>query len=131
MYAMTVQGSGIGTITVGSAIDTDTPSTGYVRVVDTSANTEQRYAYTSWTGSVFTLSGVTSFAYDGTDTAYVPYIDEQAAATSISKSVIYVSDRTVMIRVRIKGIIPFETTGTYGSTGLSVAAIRTTDSIVT
>ena len=131
MYTMTAQGSGIGTITVDSAIDTDTPSTGYVRVVDDSAGTEQRYAYTSWTGSVFTLSGTTSVAYTTSDTAYVPYIDEQASTTSISKSVIYASDRTVMIRVRIKGIIPFETTGTYGSTGLSVAAIRTTDSIVT
>ena len=131
MYQMTAQGSGIGTITVGSAIDNDTPSTGYVRVVDDSADTEQRYAYTSWTGSVFTLSGVTSVAYTTSDTVYVPYIDEQASGTSVSKSVIYVSDRTVMIRVRIKGIIPFETTGTYGSTGISVAAIRTTDSIVT
>jgi hypothetical protein len=131
MYTMTTQGAGIGTITVGSAISSDTPSAGYIRVVDDSADTEQRYEYTSWTGSVFTLSGVTSVAYTTSDTAYVPYIDEQASGASVSKSVIYVSDRTVMIRVRIKGIIPFETTGTYGSTGLSVAAIRTTDSIVT
>jgi len=131
MYTMSAQSSGIGTITVGSAIDTDTPSAGYVRVVDDSADTEQRYEYTSWTGTVFTLAGLTSVAYTTSDTAYVPYIDEQAAGTSVSKSVIYVSDRTVMIRVRIKGIIPFETTGTYGSTGISVAAIRTTDSIVT
>lgn len=131
MYSMTSQGSGLGTITVGSAIDTDTPSAGYVRVVDDSAATEQRYAYTSWTGSVFTLSGITSVAYTTSDTVYVPYIDEQSSGASVSKSVIYVSDRTVMIRVRIKGIIPFETTGTYGSTGISVAAIRTTDSIVT
>lgn len=68
--------------------------------------------------------------YDGTDTAYVPFIDETASGTSVSKTVLYNSSRDVLIRVRKKGILPFETSGTVTSSGLSVAAIRTTDSIV-
>ena len=70
-------------------------------------------------------------AYDGTDTAYVPFLDETASTTSVSKTVLYNSNRDVLIRVRKKGILPFETSGTVTTSGLSVAAIRTTDSIVT
>jgi hypothetical protein len=68
--------------------------------------------------------------YDGNDTAYVPLIDTQATGTSVSQSVLYTADRTIMVRVRKKGILPFETTGTFVSAGLTVGAIRTTDSIV-
>ena len=130
-YAMTTQASGSGTITVGGTIPSDTPSTGTIIVVDTSANSEQVYAYTNWSGSVFTLSGTTSVAYTTSDTAYVPYVYEQATSTSVSESVIYVSDRDVITRVRKKGILPFEVAGTFTSTGLNVTAIRTVDSIVT
>ncbi|MEW6606078.1 MAG: hypothetical protein AB1414_01320 [bacterium] len=69
--------------------------------------------------------------YDTGDTAYVPLIDREADATSEEQEVLYLSDRTVMIRVRKKGILPFETSGTFVEAGLTVAAIRTTDSIVT
>jgi len=68
---------------------------------------------------------------NATDKAYVPFIDEQATGVTCTVTVIYVSDRTVVVRVRKKGIIPFETTGTVISTGLSVGAIRTADTIVT
>ena len=130
-YTATAQSSGSGTITIAEAIPADTPSTGTIIMVDTSTNTEQVYAYTSWTGSVFTLSGTTSVAYTTSDTAYVPYIYEEATSTSISVSAIYVSDRDVMCRVRKKGILPFETTGTFSATGYSASAIRTPDGIVT
>lgn len=69
--------------------------------------------------------------YTSSDTIYVPYVDETATSTSTSKTVLYAADRTVLVRVRKKGILPFETSGTVTSSGLSVAAIRTTDSIVT
>lgn len=129
-YTMTAQGAGSGTIIIAEAIPNDTPATGTIIVVDVSTQTEQVYAYTSWTGSTFTLSGTTSVAYTTSDTVYVPYIYEEATGTSITVSAIYVSDRTVMARVRLKGILPFETTGTYGATGYSAAAIRTPDGIV-
>lgn len=133
------QGIGSSTIVVTEAIPNDTPAktgpTGYLRVVrrDGSGNItdEDRYTYTSWSGSTFTLSGTTSYAYDATDTVYVPYIDEQATGTSVSKSVTFVSNRDVVVRVRKKGIIPFEQKGRQiTNTGFSATATRTTDSVV-
>jgi hypothetical protein len=69
--------------------------------------------------------------YEAADTIYVPFVDETATSTSTSKTVLYAADRTVLVRVRKKGILPFETSGSVTTSGLSVAAIRTTDSIVT
>ena len=128
--------NGDGTFEVQEAIPKDTPQSGTLRVVDTSAGTEQSYAYTSWTGSEYTLSGTLSQDYDGTDTAYVGYIDEQASGTSISKSGLqYVSDRSVIVRVRNSSaggnqIIPFEVQATIQSTGLSVPASRNPDNVI-
>lgn len=128
-YTMTVQASGAGTVTVAESIPTDTPATGYVIVVATGV--EDHYAYSSWTGSAFTLAATTSRGYAGTDTAYVPYILRQADATTESETLVYVSDRSLIVKVRVAGIIPFVTTGTFSSTGYSTTAIRTTDSIYT
>jgi len=69
-------------------------------------------------------------AYNGSDTAYVPFIDKEATSTSVSVSVTYDSDRFVTTRVRKLGIIPFTVKGSIDSTGLTVTAIRQTDSIV-
>ena len=66
-----------------------------------------------------------------TDKAYVPFIDEEALGTTSTVTVIYTADRTVVIRVRKKFILPFETPNTVTSTGMSQSAIRTPDSIVT
>jgi len=187
---------------IQESIDTDVPSSGTLRVVDTSTSEEQRYRYSSWSGSTFTLktgaagsatSGSTGQTlvdsaadfggtddvqvgdvirntttaesgyvvsidsstqlttaglssgwsvsdnydtnkldrdYGGIDTCYVPFIDTTATSTTAQVTILYNSDRTVLIRVRKKGILPFETSGTVGSSGLSVSAIRTTDSIV-
>ena len=131
-HTMTVQGIGVGTVTVASAITTDTPTSGTVIIVESTTGAEEVLAYTSYTGAVFTLSGVTANAYDGSDTAYVPYIYETASGTSANETTtIYTSDKYVVCRVRLKSILPFETTGTYGSTGYSATAIRQPDNIVT
>lgn len=131
--------SGNSTFVVTGAIAADTPSSGYIRVVDTSDTTsarESRYQYDSWTGSTFTLhAGVTlDRTYTQTDdTVYVPFIDQQATDTSASVTVIYTTDRTILLRVRrytATAILPFETTGSFTSSGYSTSAIRTTDSIV-
>ena len=117
----------LNTITVDQAIPNDTPTTGTIIVVDTDG-TETVYAYSARSGYAFTVT-VSAGVHDGTETAYVPYIYEEATGTSVSEtSTIYVSDRSVVTRVRKAGILPFETTGTYGSTGYSATAIRTTDS---
>jgi hypothetical protein len=183
---------------INAAIPIDTPPAGALRVVH--GTTKQRYRYSSWATSTFTLTAVpggtadagstgatledaasdfvtnvqvgdmitntqtgesgivTAIAdathltaalpsnwtvgdtfvinkltanYDGTTKAYAPFVDEQAAGTSVSKTVLYASNRDVLVRVRKKGILPFESPGTVTSTGLSVAANRTTDGIVT
>lgn len=191
------------TFDVTTTIPIDTPLSGSLRVVDNPSKAKQRYRYSSWATSTFTLvavpngtatagsTGATLIAsaadfitnvkvgdtirnvtdgstgivtniadattltaaltggsvnvwastntfeinkldrtYTNADTAYVPYIDEQVTATSVSKVVLFASSRDVLVRVRKKGILPFESPGTVSSTGLSVAANRTTDTIV-
>ena len=139
--ATTGNNAGNVTFVVNETIPSDTPTTGTVRIVntsDTSINRETRYTYTSWSGSTFSgLSPALDRNYTATsDTAYVPYIDTLSSGTSVSVSVIYSADRTVITRVRRYGgagdsILPFETTGSFTVTGYSTAAIRTADSIVT
>ncbi|MGB9694046.1 MAG: hypothetical protein ACPLYF_04315, partial [Fervidobacterium sp.] len=126
------------TFVVNESISVDTPASGVIRIVDTSDTTntrETRYTYTSWSGSTFSgLSPALNRNYTQTeDTAYVPFIDTTASGTSVSVTVIYTTDRTILVRVRRytpTAILPFETTGTFGSTGYSTSAIRTVDSIV-
>ena len=122
---------------VQETIAIDTPSTGILRVYNTDKS-EERYPYSSWTTSTFTLDGVTlTKTYDATSTAYVPFIDKQATATSAEQVVLYTADRTVLIRVRKyavganNSILPFETAGNVTTAGLAVAAIRTVDAIAT
>lgn len=110
-------------------IPADTPSTGYIRLVKTTTHVEERLQYISWTGNIFTLNSAHAGGYGSGDTAYVPFIDEQASGTSISKSVTYVTNRFVLTRVRLKGIQPFTTKGTLTSSGYSATAVRTADSI--
>ena len=84
----------------------------------------------SWqTGDTFAINELDR-NYAGTDSAYVPFIDETATSTSVSKTVLFASARDVVVRVRKKGIIPFEATGSVSASGLSVVASRVTDSIV-
>jgi hypothetical protein len=119
-------------VAASTPIPTDTPASGTIRVVDNSLNRETRYAYTSWSGFIF--SGLTpslTTTYEGTDTAYVPYVDEQAAGTSVSKSLTYYANRYVLTVVRITGIQPFKVKGEIKTTGLSVTAIRNPDMVYT
>jgi len=140
IYEETSQGSGlvdksqynlsganaVNTITVSGTIPQDTPATGHIIVVDNDYS-EIIYAYSAWSGSDFTVV-VSDSTYDGTETAYVPYIYEEAAGTSISETTtIYVSNRYVVTKVRVAGILPFVTSGVYSTTGYSATAIRTTD----
>jgi hypothetical protein len=126
---------------VKEAIPTHTPSSGFIRVVRNSAtpDDEQRYQYDSWDSGTkaFTLNttahptGLTYAYTEDTDTAYVPFIDRVSTDTEETETVIYTSNVAVLTRVRKKGILPFQAEGTFGSTGITQGAIRTTDSIVT
>lgn len=128
-----------GTISVSSAyidvtvpIPQDTPVSGWIRVLDVGVS-EERYAYESWATNQFTLAGVTSKEYVGpTDTAYVPYIDEAvlSGSTSIIQALTFAANRYLVGRVRQYGIIPFESTAQLVAGGVTITAIRTTDTIV-
>jgi len=118
--------SGSGTVTVTTSISADTPASGTLRL----GTARTRYAYTSWAGSVFTLSG-TLGEDNNSVSAFVPLIDEEASGTSVSSaSMTYGSDIAALVRVRKYGILPFEVETTIGSTGATVSAIRTTDGVV-
>jgi len=124
--------SGSGIIAVSTQIAGDEPFSGIVRIVQ-SDGTDHRYAYQNYSGYKFILdTGVTlSQDYSEGQYVYVPIIDEVATSSSVSTTLIYSSDIPVLVRVRQKGIIPFEVESTVTNVGLSVSAIRTTDNIVT
>ncbi len=118
-------------IVVTASIPTDTPSTGTVRV-ELDSGIYRRVAYTSYTGSTFTIAS-TDFSSDNatsTNNVFISYIDELAGSSQASFTGVYASDRSLFIRVRDGGASPiktFETTGTLGSAGGSTTAIRTSD----
>lgn len=114
------------TIVVTQAVANDIPLTGVIRVGD------NRYVYTGLNRGTktFTVSTNPTGESNGVN-CFVPLIDEQATATSISKSLTYVADFAVVARGRKKGIIPFENMGNVTVSGLTVSVIRTTDTTVT
>lgn len=115
---------------------------GYV----TSVVSETEITVTTMTGFVsgdsFELNTL-PVATTGSDNWYVPIIDviettgTDVSPGSESATTVYLSDNPVLVRVRhnLSGdqynIVPFETTGTISSAGLSVSAIRTKDTIST
>jgi len=114
------------TVVVNETVNVDIPLTGVLRVG------EDRYTYTGLNRTTKTFSGMTAVAvYSAGTPCYVPVIDEQATGTSVSKALTYFADFPVIARVRKKGILPFENTGTVANTGLTVSAIRTADTVAT
>jgi hypothetical protein len=115
---------------LSEAIESDTPSAGYFRVAN-SGGTEDLYKYSSWDTSTFTLDSMTlSRNYAPGEPVFVPLIDVEATADEVSNTLPYSSVIPVLVRVRKYGILPFEVESAVTSTGMSVAAIRTTDTIV-
>ena len=133
----TLNGAAVGSVVVNGSIQSDTPTTGVIRVVN-DQGFEVRLPYSGWAGSTFTLSSTYNFSgADENDSAttgngvYVGYIDKLATATTESFTVVYNTDRSLFIRVRDGAagspIKTFETTGTLSNAGGSVTAIRTPD----
>ena len=132
----TLSGATETAIVCTASIPSDTPASGTVRI-QTDAGVWRRVAYTSYTGSTFTIPS-TDFTGSNVTTAgnnlYISYIDKLAAATSEGFTTIYSSDRNLYIRVRDGGtagdtipIKTFQTTGTLTNAGGSATAIRTSD----
>lgn len=127
----TYSGAAVVSIVITTAIPSDTPTTGTIRI-ECNSGVYKRIAYTSFTGSTFTIVS-TDFSTDNAtagNNLFISYIDKLAASTSEAFSVIYASNRSLFIRVRDGALTPiktFETTGTLGSAGGSSTAIRTSD----
>lgn len=85
----------------------------------------------SGTGNHIAFNTVVRTIEQDDDYAYVPLIDTYInTGTTIENSLIYSSDIAVLARVRAKGvIIPFEQLATVSSTGLTISAVRTADTI--
>jgi hypothetical protein len=136
-YTTATQGSGVGYVEVTTTPADDCPSTGVIRVVyDYGLGTEGEdiYTYTSInrTEKRFYISGVTNRAYDSGDRAYVPYIDAYADASGEKEVTVKYSGSTkyIVTRVRKKGYIPFQVSGSFADGTTTITAIRTVDGIV-
>ena len=79
-------------------------------------------------GTIGTVTGCMDLR--DADDVFVAFIERVAAACTVSTCVQYCADVPLLIRVRRKGIKPFQTTGCFAATGFSTGAIRTTCSVV-
>jgi hypothetical protein len=125
-------------IDVNATIPSDTPATGTVRI-QLNSGIWRRVPYTSYATDKFTIAP-TDFTGDNasaSNNVFISYIDDIAPGSptgdpsSMGFTGVYVSDRSLFVRVRDGGATPiktFETTGTLGSAGGSATAIRTSDS---
>lgn len=136
----TLSGATVTSIVVTTAIPTDTPATGSIRV----QNDEGRYVkipYTSYTGSTYTIP---SYDFSGsgdndsvtTGNNFFPtWLDEQAVTTTETVTVVYDTNRNLVVRVRngntgtpaVNPIVPFEAVSILGSAGGSQAVSRVLD----
>jgi hypothetical protein len=92
--------SGNSTLLISTSIPADTPTSGLVRVAR-NTGVEDRLAYTSWSGSTFTLSGTLPATYSAGNGCYVGYLDViNSASTTITASLQYVADRNVVLTIR-------------------------------
>lgn len=129
----TLNGAAETAVVVSTAIPSDTPSAGTIRI-ELDDGRYRRVAYTSWTGSTFTIAP-TSFVDPNDATAgnnvFISYIDDIAGVTgALSFQCIYSAPRSLYVRVRDGGASPiktFQTPASLTSAGGSVAAIRTSD----
>jgi len=126
-----------------SPLPNDVPDTGILRILDPNGTgdylsfiydvvdrTNNRFSLQQGIGQD-TIGDVTS-GQDlvQNDFAHVVFIQRTSAGTSISNQIQYVADIPIFAVVRIKGKKPFKTTGTFGTTGLSIGAVLNKDEVV-
>lgn len=118
-----------------TAIPSDTPSSGTIRVIDNNGF-ERRLQYSGYTGTTFTITttdGNEDFASVNAtagNNVYITYIDKTATATTESFTAVYSSDRDLVVIVRDGGGTPikqFISAATFGNANSTTPAIRTTD----
>jgi len=129
--ATSLSGAAETAVVVTTAIPSDTPATGTIRI-QLNSGKYRKISYTSWTSSTFTISP-TDFSGDPATqpkNVFISYIDVLADATSEAFTCVYSTSRDLFIRVRDGGASPiktFETVGTLGAAGGSATAVRTSD----
>jgi hypothetical protein len=127
----TLSGGSETAVVCTSAIPTDTPATGTIRI-QLDSGLYRRVAYTSYTSATFTI-GSTDFSGDNAtsgNNVFVSYLDETASGATASFTGVFGSGRTLFVRVRDGGVTPikpFETTASWGASAVTVTAIRTSD----
>ena len=120
-----------------TAIPSDTPSSGYIRVIDNNGF-ERRLHYSSWTGTTFTIDttdGNEDFNVVGAainNQVYIAYLDQEAGAANISYQAVHsTGTRNLVVFVRngvaSAPIKQFVSQWTFITTGQTLGAIRTTD----
>jgi len=136
-YTLTTQ-SNQSYIEVSGIIASDAPTTGVVRVVvdyGLVTETEDIYNYTSIDRSgaddKFILAAPTGKSYDSGDRAYNPYIDANADGSGNASVIVKyaLATKYIVTRVRLKGYVPFQVAGSFGSGATTVTSIRTVDAI--
>lgn len=129
----TVSSRTTNTIVATASIDTSkTPQSGYIRIVTPAGRDDLEFSYTSINADGVTFEGVSPdpvvAGVAATDTFATPLISVLAdAATEVSASVIYSAPFWCRAVVRKYGFKPFEVDQQFGSNGLSVNAVLTTD----
>jgi hypothetical protein len=133
----TLNTDNITSVVVSTAIPTDTPATGHIRVVDDNGF-YRRLHYSSWTGSTFTIDTtdgqedfLTVNATTGNNVfiAYIDYLYDGTTSTDRFTSV-FSTTRNLVVKVRDGGGSPikeFISPASLGANGGSIAAIRTSD----
>jgi hypothetical protein len=126
----------ITSIVVNTAIPSDTPTTGTIRVADNNG-VFRRLSYSGYTGSTFTINstdGNEDFAAvpaNVGNSVFISYIDKLATASSASFTSVFLSTRPLYVRTRdgqiSSPVKTFETAASLGSGGGSVTIIRTPD----
>ena len=127
----TLNGASETSVVITVSIPTWLPSSGTIRVV-TDGGVDEQCIYTSYTGSTFTINSK-DFSTDNAtagNNVYPTPIDKTATSTSESFTGVYTSDEDLVVLVRDGGGTPikeFITSSTFGSSGGTVTAIRTSD----
>jgi len=127
-----LNGAGETAVVVTAAIPSDTPATGTIRI-QLDDGRYRKIAYTSWTGSTFTIAP-TSFVDPNDATAprnvMISYIDRLADETAEAFTCIFGGSRNLYVRVRDGGGTPiktYESAAVLGAAGGSAVASRISD----
>lgn len=131
----TLNTDNITSVVVSTAIPSDTPATGYIRVEDNNGF-YRRLHYSAWSSSTFTIDTTDGQEDFGTVNAtagnnvWIAYIDTTASGTSEQFTSIFSSSRDLVVKVRDGGGTPikeFISSAALSSNGGSITAIRTSD----